>query len=71
MDLLERKNNTLKHIKMIALVISLILLGVLYASSLLDSIPAWLENADFEEEPKDLDDSEYDWSDNIKNYKKE
>ncbi len=62
---------------MVTLIIALILLGILYVSSKLDNISQWLQNADFEEpeEPKDLsddmDNSEYDWGHNIKNYMEE
>jgi hypothetical protein len=40
-------------------------------SSKQDSISRWIDNADFEEEQQEHDDSGYDWRDNIKGYKKD
>lgn len=54
------------------LILSLILLFVLYAASILESISRWMDEANFKDESldnfSDLDNSEYDWGHNIKNY---
>lgn len=59
----------------IVLIYAVILIVCLYVLSMQDAISHWIDEADFEEEDKEpkedmseLDNSEYDWGHNIKNY---
>lgn len=58
------------------LIVSLILLFALYMASSLESISEWMKDAQLDDiDDKDLtqymDNSEYDWGHNIKNYMEE
>lgn len=57
------------------LIYSVVLLVCLWVMAMRDAISKWMDEADFEEEDKEpkedmseLDNSEYDWDHNIKNY---
>ena len=56
------------------LILSVVLIVCLFVMAMQDAIARWLDDADFEEEeepkddPPELDNSEYDWGHNVKNY---
>jgi hypothetical protein len=57
---------------MVAVIIyAVILIVSLWVMCMQDAISRWIDEADFEEEEQQHDDSGYDWRDNIKGYKKD
>jgi hypothetical protein len=55
----------------IVLIYAVILIVSLWVMCMQDAISRWIDEADFEEEQQQHDDSGYDWRDNIKGYKKD
>jgi hypothetical protein len=55
----------------IVLIYAVILIVSLWVMCMQDAISRWIDEADFEEEEQQHDDSGYDWRDNIKGYKKD
>lgn len=60
---------------MVAIIFSIVLIVCLWVMSIQDAISRWMDDAEFDDESRDdapdLDDSEYDWGQNVKGYKSE